>query len=180
MNESGIIRRVDELGRVVIPKEIRKSLRIYSGDPVEIFIIGKDLVIRKYAPITNANQWVTRAGESISEQLKKTCIITNADSVIYVSDNKLKDLLEKPISSELNKIIHNKECQIVCKNDGGKIAPIIRGDEIVAENQIIYPIVSQGDSLGCIILFDKDKYSTFNTSDQKAISVIASIIEKSF
>ncbi len=180
MNESGIVRRVDELGRVVIPKEIRKSLRIYSGDPVEIFIIGKDLVVRKYAPITSVNQSVIRAGESLAQATKKTCVITNADNVIFVSDNKLKDLLDKPISSELNKVIHNKNTQILCRIDGSKIVPIVRGDEIIAENQIIYPIISDGDSLGAVILFDKDKSCRFSSNDEKTLSVVANIIEKSF
>ena len=94
----GIVRRIDELGRVVIPKEIRKSLRIREGDPIEIYRRDQELVFKKYSPMSQINQMAEAVGNGIKELTEKTCLITDNDTVVYVSNSKNKDLLGKYIS----------------------------------------------------------------------------------
>ena len=98
MQDTGIVRRIDELGRVVIPKELRKTLRIREGDPLEIYTNKDELVFRKYSPISAINGYAEAVADGISELTEKVCMITDTDVVVYVSGAKGKDVLGKNIS----------------------------------------------------------------------------------
>ena len=180
MQETGIVRRIDELGRVVIPKEMRKTLRIKEGDPLEIYTDKDHLVFRKYSPISTINDYVQAVADGIEELSEKICLITDNDTVIYVSKGKLKDTVGKNVSERLLKILNERKSVVVSRLDGGTVIPITVDDDFGAENQIIVPIISGGDCFGSIVIFDKDKDSRFSSADVKFIQLGATFLSKQF
>lgn len=180
MQDTGIVRRIDELGRVVIPKELRKTLRIREGDPLEIFTDKDQLVFKKYSPIATINTFASAVADGIEELTEKTCLITDNDAVIYVSGGRGKDFLGKEISSDMEKALKDRKSLIINKSEGGKIIPIISDGNIELENQIVVPIISGGDCFGSVVLFDKDKGARFNSGDVKFAKLGATFISKQF
>ena len=180
MQGTGIVRRIDELGRVVIPKEIRKTLRIKEGDPLEIYTDKDNLVVKKYSPISSINDFVKIVADGIEEITEKVCLITDNDSVLYLSKGKMKDVIGKTITNNLEKVLKERKSIFSSRIDGGTIIPIIDGVDLELENQIIVPIISSGDCYGACILFDSDKSSRFKAEDIKLVQLGASFLSKQF
>ena len=110
MKATGVVRRIDDLGRIVIPKEIRRTLRIKEGDPLEIFTEKDgDIILKKYSPIGELSNFATEYVESLSKITGHISIITDRDTVIAVSGTSKKDLLEQKISSDLEKIFNTRQ-----------------------------------------------------------------------
>lgn len=152
----GIVRRIDELGRVVIPKEIRKTLRIREGDPLEIYATNDQLIFKKYSPMASISQMAETVGRGIKELTEKACLITDNDTVVYVSNSKNKDLLGKAISEELEKTIRDRKSVMISNRKGEKNLPLTKGGEILSNGQIIVPIVSRGDCYGSVVTLNND------------------------
>ncbi len=176
MQEQGIVRRIDELGRLVIPKELRKSLRIREGDPLEIYASKDELVLKKYSPISSLKNISSAVADGIENLTEKTCIITDCDTVVYVSSGKDKDILGKNISTEMEKVLKERKSVVLSRADGGTIIPVISGEDMQSENQIIVPMVTGGDCFGSVILYDKDKSSRFSSSDVKLVQLGSSFL----
>lgn len=180
MQETGIVRRIDELGRVVIPKEMRKTLRIKEGDPLEIYTDKENLVFRKYSPISTINDFAKIVADGIEELTEKVCMITDNDAILYLSNGKMKDVIGKNITDQLVGVLNDRKSVVVARTDGGTIIPVFDGQDFQIENQIIVPIISAGDCFGSCILFDKDKSSRFSSSDVKLVQLGASFLSKQF
>lgn len=176
MQEQGIVRRIDELGRLVIPKELRKTLRIREGDPLEIYASKDELVLKKYSPISSLKEVSTAVADGIENLTEKTCIITDCDAVIYVSSGKNKDIIGKNISQEMEKILKDRKSVVLSRSDGGTIIPVIQGEDMQSENQIIVPMITGGDCYGSVILYDKDKTSRFTSGDVKLVQLGSSFL----
>ena len=176
MRATGIVRRIDDLGRVVIPKEIRKTLRIREGDPLEIFT-AKDgeVILKKYSPIGELNEFSQEYAETLGETLGHGVIVTDLDSIIAVSKLPKKDYKEKSISKELEQLIENRTTNYVKDN---KLISLHKDDSMKYLSQIIMPIVStSGDCIGSICLVSKDA-SGLNESDEKLLKVAANFLGK--
>ena len=180
MQNTGIVRRIDELGRVVIPKEIRKTLRIKEGDPLEIYTDKDNLVVKKYSPISSINDFVKIVADGIEELTEKVCVITDNDAILYLSKGKMKDAIGKTISSSIEKVLKERKSVVSSRVDGGTIIPISDGVDFDIENQIIVPIISSGDCYGACILFDNDKSSRFSAEDVKIVQLGAHFLAKQF
>jgi len=180
MQGTGIVRRIDELGRVVIPKEIRKTLRIKEGDPLEIYTDKENLVIKKYSPISSIEEFVKIVADGIEELTEKVCVITDNDVILYISKGKIKDAIGKNISNHLEKVIYDRKSVVSSRVDGGSIISISDEVDLELENQIIVPIISSGDCYGACILFDKDKASRFNAEQVKIVQLGACFLAKQF
>ena len=180
MQDTGIVRRIDELGRVVIPKELRKTLRIREGDPLEIYTNKDELIFRKYSPISTINNYAEAVADGIEEVIEKTCIITDNDAVIYVS-GKNKDAVGKIISNDLEKVMQERKSLVLNKSDGGNMVSVIKGEDMKAENQIIVPIVSvSGDCYGSVLVYDTDKGARFSATDVRFAKLGAAFLSKQF
>ena len=106
MKATGVVRRIDDLGRVVIPKEIRKVLRIKEGDPLEIFTDKEgDVILKKYSPIGELSEFASSYAETISKTTGHITCITDKDTVIAVSGGAKKDFLAKSLSKELEEVL---------------------------------------------------------------------------
>ncbi len=157
MKATGIVRRIDDLGRVVIPKEIRKTLRIREGDPLEIFTDreGK-IVLKKYSPIGELGNFAKEYAESLAQNAGHTTCIIDKDQIIAVSGGGKKELLEKHISSKLEKVINERNTHIADRTDSNFI-PITEDDVKTYNHELIAPIISEGDVMGAIVFLSNDK-----------------------
>lgn len=176
MRATGIVRRIDDLGRVVIPKEIRKTLRIREGDPLEIFT-AKDgeVILKKYSPIGELNEFSQEYAETLGESLGLGVLVTDLDSIIAVSKLPKKDYKEKSISDELEQIIENREAKHV---KDSKLVALHKDDPMDYTVQAIMPIVSSsGDCIGSIIMVSKDA-ELLSEADEKILKIAANFLGK--
>ncbi len=179
MKATGIVRRIDDLGRVVIPKEVRKTLRIREGDPLEIFTDKEgEVILKKYSPISELNEFATEYADSVFSTLGCTTIITDTDQVIAISGGSKKDFLEKPVSKELEKEIQGRSK--VLKQDNTKTVAITsEGDSSLnIQSQIIVPIISQGDIIGSIVLISKESNKPLSDTEMAVAEIGAGFLAK--
>lgn len=149
MKATGIVRRIDDLGRVVIPKEIRRTMRIREGDPLEIYT-EKDgeVIFKKYSPIGELGDFAVNYAETLSKTTGKGACITDRDSIIAVSGVPKKELIEKRVSRDLENIMQEKTT-FHSKNDSSKLSIVDGTDKYNAG--VVVPIVSEGDTIGSVI-----------------------------
>lgn len=178
MKATGVVRRIDDLGRVVIPKEIRKTLRIKEGDPLEIFTDREgQVILKKYSPIGELSEFATEYAETLAKTTGHIACITDKDTVIAVSGGSKKEFLEQGISKDLERIIDDKEIY-TSKENNDKSIPITQTDsmERIRNAQVIYPIISDGDSIGSVILISKDSNTKMTDIEKKVAQSAASFL----
>ena len=158
MKATGVVRRIDDLGRVVIPKEIRRTLRIKEGDPLEIFTDKEgEVILKKYSPIGELSEFATEYAETLNKTTGHIACITDKDTVIAISGASKKEWLEKEVSNELERIMEDKE-QYISKENNDLSVPITQNEnkDRIYNSQVIYPIISDGNTIGSVILLSKD------------------------
>lgn len=178
MKATGVVRRIDDLGRVVIPKEIRKTLRIKEGAPLEIFT-GKEgeIVLKKYSPIGELTEFATGYAETLSKTTGHMVFITDKDTVIAVSGGSKKEYLEQNVSEELEQLMEDKE--VYTSKDNSDIAmPITRNgkNDKKMNGQVVYPIISNGDTIGTVILLSKNANTKMNDVENKLAQSAATFL----
>ena len=149
MKATGIVRRIDDLGRVVIPKEIRRTMRIREGDPLEIYTDREgEVIFKKYSPI---GELAAFAGE-YAETLYKTCslsvIICDRDAVIATAGVSRKEYADKPLSEEMERIIENRAL-FQHREGTDPVSAIAEGGSLHV--RCAMPILSEGDIVGCVV-----------------------------
>ncbi len=155
MKATGIVRRIDDLGRIVIPKEIRRTMRIHEGDPLEIFTESDGTVIfKKYSPIGELGEFASQYAESLSKTTGFPACITDKDNVIAVSGIPKKELREKKISQQLEEIMEKKT--VFMANPGDKTIQVI-DDNNKYEAGVVAPIVFEGDTIGTVVFLADEK-----------------------
>lgn len=158
MKATGIVRRIDDLGRIVIPKEIRKTLRIREGDPLEIFTDREgEIILKKYSPIGELGTFAKEYAESLNQILGHITCIVDKDHIIAVSGASKKEFIEKSISTELEKIISKRNIFISDKTKDDFVPVLKDDDQNLYSYQLINPIISEGDVLGAVIFLSLDK-----------------------
>lgn len=179
MKATGIVRRIDDLGRVVIPKEIRRTMRIREGDPLEIYTDREGgVILKKYSPINELNEFAGEFIESAHSVLGEAAVVTDTDQVVAVSGIPKKEYLEKRISPDIEKIIQSKTVRII--SDESAVHPITNdeGEDPDYKSQVIVPIVSQGDPIGSVIFFSKEKEHSIGEAELKAAEIAAHFLAK--
>ena len=178
MKATGVVRRRDDLGRVVIPKEIRKTLRIKEGDPLEIFTDKEgEVILKKYSPIGELSEFASSYAETIAKTTGHIACITDKDTVIAVSGGSKKDFLEKNLSKELEEVMENKE--VFKSKENNEIAiPVTQneGRERIYNSQVIYPIISDGDVIGSVILMAKEPSKKMGEAEYKVAQSAAGFL----
>jgi AbrB family transcriptional regulator (stage V sporulation protein T) len=151
MKATGVVRRIDELGRIVIPKEIRRTLKIKEGTPLEIYSGDSgELLLKKYSPIVELGEIAQDVCESIALILQKNVIITNMDKVISTSAG-CKKMIDRQIDAYIEKLANARKTEIFLQSE----KPLsIFLDYTSAKIYILAPIISGGDVVGTIIIFD--------------------------
>ena len=175
MKATGIVRRIDDLGRVVIPKEIRRTMRIREGDPLEIFT-DKDgeVIFKKYSPIGELGSFASQYAETLAKTSGHGVCITDKDVVIAVSGAPKKELMDKKISSDVEKVM-NETSPYALKHPDEKAIPIVEGIEKYSIS-ICMPIISEGDSIGTVIFFGTDGSEAMGEVEVKLAQSAASFL----
>ncbi len=174
MKATGIVRRIDDLGRIVIPKEIRRTLRIREGDPLEIFVDRDgEVILKKYSPIIELGDFAKEYAEALFESLKQPVLICDRDTYIAIGGTSKKDFVDKPISSIIEKAITNRQ-PILNTSQGNTTFVEDSYEEVTSYG--IAPIVSSGDSIGAVIIFSKT--DTLSPIEMKSIETAASFLGK--
>lgn len=155
MKATGIVRRIDDLGRVVIPKEIRRTLRIREGDPLEIFT-DRDggIILKKYSPIEELSEFSKEYVEALHQTVGNIIMICDKDTIISVSGGSKKDYTDKKISSDIDKIMEERKAVITEK--GAPIALFDGDDADEYSSQVITPIIAEGDVVGAVVIASKE------------------------
>ncbi len=178
MKATGVVRRIDDLGRVVIPKEIRKTLRIKEGEPLEIFTDREgQVILKKYSPIGELSEFAAGYAETLSKTTGHIACITDKDTIIAVSGGSKKDYLEQDISIEIEKLMEDKEIYTSNENSN-KSLPITKHDNSDKKDnpQIVYPIISNGDTIGTVILLAKEQSAKMNEAEKKVAQSAATFL----
>ena len=177
MKATGIVRRIDELGRVVIPKEIRRTLRMREGTPLEIYTEKEgELIFKKYSPIAELSDFAMEYAESICQFTEHIVIISDMDTIIAACGTSKKEYIEQNISIDIEKIIHERKSVISNKSEGATIYPIKREDSAGYTSQIIVPITGAGECFGTVILASKEEKALFTTAEIKVAQIAAAFL----
>ena len=177
MKATGVVRRIDDLGRIVIPKEIRKILRIKEGDPVEVFTDKEgEIILKKYSPIGELTEFAEEYAETLSKTTGHIAFITDKDTIIAVSGGSKKEYLEQNVSDELEQLMEDKEVYISRENSD-KSMPITKNENNKGTNaQVVYPIISNGDTIGTVILLSKEANTKMNDVEKKLAQSAATFL----
>ena len=174
MKATGIVRRIDDLGRVVIPKEIRRTLRIREGDPLEIFVDRDgEVILKKYSPISELGDFAKEYAEALYDSLGNPVLICDRDAYIAVAGSSKKDYLNKNISDIVEKAMEDRNS--VLMNQQEKVA-LADGSEDALTAYTIGPIIANGDPIGAVIILSKD--GSLGEVEQKAVETAAGFLAR--
>lgn len=172
MKATGVIRRIDDLGRIVIPKEIRKTLRIKEGENLEIYIENENIILKKYSAVGNLNDFAQELTDSIYSLLKNNIFIMDTHDIIAVSGNLKKKYCGKAISEEIENYINRRDCML---EKYIKKLKITDGEE--EEGSFAYSsIVVNGDAIGLVLMLSQKEQ--LNDSDEQLVKIVSNFLAK--
>ncbi|MCI0182612.1 MAG: stage V sporulation protein T [Acidibacillus sp.] len=176
MKATGIVRRIDDLGRVVIPKEIRRTLRIREGDPLEIFVDRDgEVILKKYSPIGELGEFAKEYAESLNETLGHIAIISDRDTIIATAGPSKKEYLEKPVGPDLEKVMEDRK--MIMSITSGDVQ-IVRDKWEHVGSHVIVPIIFNGDPIGSVALVARDEVTKMGEIEQKLAETAAGFLSK--
>lgn len=174
MKATGIVRRIDDLGRVVIPKEIRRTMRIREGDPLEIFTDRDgEVIFKKYSPIGELGDFAAQICDSLHRSTDAIAAVCDRDSIIAVSGASKRDFIDKRVSPALERVMESRGS---VRYDGTEPMHVIDGDERYYVS-VASPILSEGDILGCVV-FVSQNASAGSDIEFKLAQTVASFLGK--
>lgn len=179
MRATGIVRRIDELGRVVIPKEIRRTLRIREGDPLEIYTDRDgEVILKKYSPIGEMSGFAKDYTESLFRSLGHIAVIVDRDQVVAASGVPRKELWDKPISHDLETAIAGRQTLALNRTSGGRMMAVTneedQGSSYTA--QVISPIIADGEAIGAVLLMSRENGARMGDTEMKVAETAAGIV----
>ena len=171
MKATGIVRRIDDLGRVVIPKEIRRTLRVREGEPLEIFTDREgQIILKKYSPIGELGTFAKQYAEVLAQNTGLTVCICDKDMFIAASGNGKREILDKEISKELEHRISDRMTIVASKDERDFIQVTQDKTESVFLSEIITPIISGGDAIGAVLLLGSENKKLGETEKKLALT----------
>ena len=175
MKATGIVRRIDELGRIVIPKEIRRTMRIREGDPLEIFTDRDgEVIFKKYSPVGELSDFAAQLCDTLSKTSGFGAAVTDRDSVIAVCGAPKRELLGKQISGELEEIISGRG--MYQHKQGEKLFPLSTSTEKYVVLTAA-PVITEGDLMGCVVFFSEGE-KTVGETEYKLAQIVSSFLGK--
>lgn len=176
MKATGIVRRIDDLGRVVIPKEIRRTLRIREGDPLEIFVDRDgEVILKKYSPIGELGDFAKEYAESLYESTGHITIISDRDTVIAVAGGSKKEYMDKQIGMLLENCMENRKTMI--ETNAGNYE-IVKDSQEAFSSFVVAPIVAGGDPIGTVVMLNKDDSVKMSQMEVKMSETAAGFLGK--
>lgn len=172
MKATGIVRRIDDLGRIVIPKEIRRTLRVREGEPLEIFTDHEGhIILKKYSPMGEMGTFAKQYADSLAKSSGCTVCISDKDMIIAASGQGRKNLQDKEISPELEALMRQRQVHLAQAGEKGYI-PLTENDTIQG-SQVIMPIISEGDAIGAVAMVGQNP---MEDGDKKLVMVAAGFL----
>lgn len=172
MKATGIVRRIDDLGRVVIPKEIRRTMRIREGDPLEIYTsAGGEVIFKKYSPIGEMSSFASQYAESLSNATKLPVIICDRDHCIAAAGIAKKEVLERRITPYLESVMEERRS---VTPEGNEDFQALEG--VKRSVRVGVPILNAGDVSGAVVLISDELGSKAESSDLKLANVAADFL----
>lgn len=176
MKATGIVRRIDDLGRVVIPKEIRRTLRIREGDPLEIFVDRDgEVILKKYSPIGELGDFAKEYAESLADTTGHISMIADRDVIVAVSGAAKKDFLDKPISEDIEQSMENRKT--ILNTNAGEYM-VVKDKTERFGSRVIAPIVAAGDPIGAVIMVARDEATKMGDMEKKLVETAAGFLGK--
>ena len=177
MKATGIVRRIDDLGRVVVPKEIRRTLRIREGDPLEIFTDKEgEIILKKYSPIGELSTFAKQYAESLSQMLGCLAGICDMDQVVAAAGNGKKELQDEDITRELGEFLKERKTRNA-KAGEKKYVPVVSKTEPYSQ-EVISPILCAGDVIGAVLLLNMDQKDLFEEREICLAEYTAKVLGK--
>lgn len=175
MKATGIVRRIDDLGRIVIPKEIRRTLHIRESDPLEIYTDREgQVILKKYSPIGEMTTFAKQYAESLAEVSGHAALIADRDQFIAAAGG-YKQFVNKAVGRQLDEKVHNRESIMASRGDRNFICVCDEaGDEY--QHEAIVPILCEGDIIGSVVLLEKDSKSRMGEVEQKLLQSAATFL----
>lgn len=182
MKATGIVRRIDDLGRVVIPKEIRRTMRIREGDPLEIYTDREgEVIFKKYSPIGELNTFASQYADTLSKTCNLSVLICDRDAVIAVGGVSKKEYMDKALGKALDEIMQKRTLYRYTGEQGAEklYATDDVGDQFVS---CAMPIISEGDVIGCVVSLQGEQVGKRDSSscevESKLITTAANFLGK--
>lgn len=178
MKATGIVRRIDDLGRVVIPKEIRRTLRIRESDPLEIFTDREgQIILKKYSPLGEMGNVAQIYAESLAQTVGTLACITDTEQIIASAGAGRKEFAEQAITKNLREVLHRRDAYVA--NAGEKrYIKIIADQDDSYQGQVISPVICEGDIIGSVILLTKDARKKLGEVELKIAACASSFLGK--
>lgn len=175
MKATGIVRRIDDLGRVVIPKEIRRTMRIREGDPLEIYT-DKDgeVIFKKYSPIGELSDFAAQICDSLHKSTDAIAAVCDRDTVIAISGGARRELMDKRISAELEHIMEGRSTY---RYDGSSSISVSDSADNLCVS-VAAPVISEGDVMGCVMFVSPRSSAPCTDIEYKLAQTVASFLGK--
>ena len=174
MKATGIVRRIDDLGRVVIPKEIRRTMRIREGDPLEIYTSREgEVIFKKYSLLGGVEDFAAELCETMSRSTGSVCAVTDRDTVIAVAGGSKRELMDKRITPELEQIMESRK--IYQYTGEGQPLQVTEGIDSLLTT-VAAPILAEGDLLGLVLFISSDPAAVTGDTEYKLAQTIAAFL----
>jgi len=171
MKATGVVRRIDDLGRIVIPKEIRRNLRIREGDSLEIYTDSNDaIILKKYSHIENVNNCITQYLDAVYSINKKDVIVTDNERIIAVAGSFRKDIVGKRIDMRLDDKIQRRNLQVFERGDSLDITENL----VLNSPAVLKPVTVQGDLIGSVVIINDSGITELEITIVEMISLFIS------
>ena len=178
MKATGIVRRIDDLGRVVIPKEIRRTLRLREGTPLEIFTDREgEIIFKKYSPMAELGTFAAQYADALAAGSGHMVCITDRDQVLAVSGGMKKEVRQKGISEDLSRLLSRRETLTASRGDARSI-PILAEENPEYLSETIVPILCEGDVIGSVILAGREEKSRMGETEKKLAATASGFLGK--
>lgn len=177
MKATGVIRRIDDLGRIVIPKEIRRNFRIREGDPMEIFTNAKgEVILKKYSPVGDLGAFAVQYAEALAQNTGHVVCILDKEQIVAIAGGGQKEWVNQPIGEGLEEIIEERSVQVVDQKQGESLGlPASPG---AGNKEVIAPIVCQGDAIGAVVIMASSEQLENVETEKKLASTAATFLGK--
>lgn len=176
MKATGIVRRIDDLGRVVIPKEIRRTLRIREGDPLEIYTATDgEVIFKKYSPVGEMSVFAGQYADVLSRISSLPTLVSDRDHVIAAAGVSKREFLERRITNVLENYMENRKSYRASADDAGEVFPI---EGVERSAAVIYPIIAAGDVSGAVVMLKDDSGKLPGDTETKLAQSAAAFLGK--
>lgn len=181
---TGIVRRIDDLGRVVVPKEIRRTLRIREGDPLEIYVEhGGEIILKKYSPVNELGDFAREYCDSLFESSGHTALIADREQIVAASGAGKKDFLHQPIGSAVETVMNGRRTEMwnnLSEAKQARLSPIQTERDMSTGilSQVMSPIIVEGDAIGAVILCTKQPGILMGDIESKLTETAAGFLSK--